>query len=500
MRRAVSVSASWALRYTVAMAATLTVFVALVHAFAAQRSERAVELVARTQASELLAQLAVQARERSNASFEAWCAQEVASRVAQSDAELGLGIALLGYDGRVRHAAGSLREAKRPLPEAVRIGQESLAVASGRIRAPDSFVVASATAPGGYLQVAVGTRHWAEGLAKLRNLMIAALPIMLLLCGVSGWLLARRSLASVDEITRFAEHVSSASLSDVIPTRGTGDELDRLAHTLNAMLARIHDGMAQMQRFNANAAHELRTPLHRLGGQIDAALSRPRDAEAYRAALLELQEETRALSGAVNALLRLSQVEAGLDPAHTQPVEIAKLLRTQVEFFAPLASERGIALELEEPLPALVVRGDAAWLERLFSNLTDNAIKYSERGDGVRIAAREQAGRALITVADSGPGIAPDELPVLFERFARGAGREDRSGFGLGLALAAEIARAHEGTIEVESELGRGSRFTVALPLFAAPRGEPRPALARRPSRSHQGVLGRSHAGALRRR
>ncbi|HEY8121682.1 MAG TPA: ATP-binding protein [Myxococcota bacterium] len=494
-----SVGARWALRYTLAMAATLAVFAVVIQAVAQQKSDQAAALLARTQATLLLDALEAQAKLGSAAEYERWCAAQIAHRVAQADPELGLGIRLLAFDGRLRHDAGSLRGIAIVLPPDVARGRETLAVFSGEIASSGRYFVASAAAPAGFLQVAVSTRHWVKGLAALRNVMLAAFPLMLLLSGISGFLLARRSLASVDRITRVADHLSSANLHETLPVTGSGDELDRLAVTLNAMLARIRAGVEQMHRFNANAAHELRTPLHRIGSMLDATLAQPRDAAAYRDALLDLRAEVDALGGGVNALLRLAQMEAGLDPAHTGPVELAKLLRTQLEFFAPLAEARGIPLLLLEPLPEASVLGDPSWLERLFSNLLDNALKYSRPGDRVEVGVRRDGERVRIAIADSGPGIAAEDLPHLFERFARGAGHTARGGFGLGLPLAREIARAHDGSLEVESAPLGGSRFTVVLPLLAE--DPARAALSGAPRRrTSQGRIRRPHEGALRRR
>ncbi|MBM4383182.1 MAG: HAMP domain-containing protein [Deltaproteobacteria bacterium] len=436
MQLVLSVGARWALRYTVAMAATLAVFAAVVYGVVSQRSDRAARLVARTQLTELLGALEARAQTGTTAEYEAWCARYLASRVAEADPELGLGIRLLRFDGRLRVDVGVLRGVDIVLPQQVATGRVASEIYAGRLRGAGRYFVASAAAPIGFAQVAVSTRHWADGLAELRNVMLAALPLMLLASGAAGFLLARRSLASVGEIARAAEQLSSANLHDAIPVHGTEDELDRLAVALNAMLARIREGMEHVHRFNANAAHELRTPLQRIGSRLDAALAQAPDAEAQRAVLLELREEIAALGGALNALLRLAQVESGLDPAHTAPVELAKLLRTQAEFFAPLAEQRTIALVLVEPLPEAVVRGDASWLERLFSNLLDNALKYSRPGDRVELSARVAGGSVTVTIVDSGPGIAPEDLARLWDRFARGAAQTGRGGFGLGLALA----------------------------------------------------------------
>ncbi len=500
MRLKLSVGARWALRYTLAMAATLAVFAVVIQTVAQQKSDQAAALIARTQAAELLDTLEMQARVGSPAEYEAWCAVHVARRVAQADPELGLGIRLLAFDGRTRHQAGSLRDVAVVLPPEVARGGVPLAVTSGRLSATGRYFVGSAAAPAGFLQVAVSTRHWEKGLAALRNVMLAAFPLMLLLSGITGFLLARRSLASVDQITRIADHLSSANLHETIPVTGSGDELDRLAATLNAMLGRIRAGVDQMHRFNANAAHELRTPLHRIGSMLDSALAQPRDAAAYRDALLDLRRELNSLGGGVNALLRLAQMEAGLDPAHTNSVDLAKLLRTQVEFFAPLAEQRDIPLVLIEPLPELAVRGDASWLERLFSNLLDNALKYCRAGDRVEISMRRERDAVRVTVADTGPGIAADELPHLFERFARGAGHAERGGFGLGLPLALEIAHAHGGELEVANEPARGARFMVVLPVLEGHEARREPQRAAQKRRSSHGHRGRPHEGALRRR
>ena len=487
MQLNLSIGARWALRYTVAMAATLAVFAAVVYGVVAERADRAARLVARTQLTELLGALEARAQTGTTAEYEAWCERYLASRVSEADPELGLGIRLLRFDGRLRAHVGVLRGVDVVLPPEVAKGRAASEIYAGKLRGAGRYFVASAAAPLGFVQVAVSTRHWTDGLVELRNVMLAALPLMLIASGVAGFLLARRSLAAVGEIARAAEHLSSANLHEAIPVHGTGDELDRLAVALNAMLARIREGVEHVHRFNANAAHELRTPLQRIGSRLDAALAQVLDAEAQRAVLLDLREEVAALGGALNALLRLAQVESGLDPAHAAPVDLAKLLRTQAEFFAPLAEEREIALVLVEPLPEAVVRGDASWLERLFSNLLDNAVKYSRAGDRVELSARIESGLVAVTIADSGPGIAREDLARLWDRFARGAAQTGRGGFGLGLPLAREIARAHDGDVTAESEPGRGARFTVALPLFTSHRVR-----HARPSerRTSQGKLG----------
>jgi signal transduction histidine kinase len=230
------------------------------------------------------------------------------------------------------------------------------------------------------------------------------------------------------------------------------------------MMARIREGVDRMHRFNANAAHELRTPLSRMCSRIESVLQRPRRDDEYRDALQQVLREAHELATGVNAMLRLSESESGLSLEQKRSVELRPLLETLVEFFEPLADERGIAIEAG-PIPSVAVDGDGAWLRQLFSNLVDNAVKYCNSGDRIQIEARRAGGEVCVRVTDDGPGIAADELPEVFERFERGGRQQGRPGFGLGLPLAREIARAHGGRIEVASELGKGTRFSVWLPL-----------------------------------
>jgi two-component system OmpR family sensor kinase len=327
-------------------------------------------------------------------------------------------------------------------------------------------VVSIVAAPGGFLQVAIDTRRYAENVAFVREVIQIALPLTIVFTAGVGWLLARGALAPIQRINQAARRISGSNLDESIPTSGSGDELDQLAATLNAMMARIREGVERMRRFNSNAAHELRTPLSRICARIESILQRPRRDDEYREALERLLAEAHELAAGVNAMLRLSQSESGLSREQRRPVALGPLLEELVEFFRPLAEERGISIELG-PLPALAVEGDGSWLRQLFSNLVDNAVKYGEPGNHVRIELRRAADDACVSVADDGPGIPAEELPEIFERFERGAGQQGRPGFGLGLPLAREIARAHGGRIEVSSKPGRGSTFSVWLPVPA---------------------------------
>jgi signal transduction histidine kinase len=319
-------------------------------------------------------------------------------------------------------------------------------------------------APGGFLQVAIDTKRYAENLAHVRDVLLVSFPVMLLFTGGLGWLLARGSLGAIAEITGAAQRISGSNLRESIPTSGSGDELDELARTLNAMMQRIREGVDRMHRFNANAAHEIRTPLSTICGQIEVALQEARSPEEYRQVLERVLKQAHHLAGGVNAMLRLSRSEAGLDPDHVERVAVAPLLATVLEFFEPAASERDIVLEAGE-VPDAMVRGDGSWLVQLFSNLLDNAVKYCGSGDRIGVAGEVRGRWLLVRVTDTGPGIPPGDLAGLFERFERGSHHRSRPGFGLGLPIAQEIARAHGGRVEAESRPGGGAAFGVWLPL-----------------------------------
>jgi two-component system OmpR family sensor kinase len=229
------------------------------------------------------------------------------------------------------------------------------------------------------------------------------------------------------------------------------------------MLDRIRQGVARMQRFNANAAHQLRTPLATLRSEVDVTLERPRTPEAYRDALSDVRETSTRMTEAIEAMLRLSRTEAGLDPERRERVDLGTLLAEVAEFFQPLADERGIDFACSD-LPPCGVMGEASWLNHLFANLLSNALHYTDAGDRVEIDVAVGTDGVVVRIVDDGPGIAADEIAPLFERFARGPVGE-RSGFGLGLPIASEIAKAHGGRIDVESVVGEGTTFRVWLPL-----------------------------------
>jgi two-component system heavy metal sensor histidine kinase CusS len=270
-------------------------------------------------------------------------------------------------------------------------------------------------------------------------------------------------LRPIADMTRTARRISASQLDETIPRTGSGDELDQLAATLNDMLDRVRDGVERVKRFSVDAAHQLRTPLTAMQNEIEVTLTKERSQGEYRVVLADMLVQVGTLSETVDGMLRLAQSEGGLDPAHRKRVEVDPLVEEVVEFFVALAEERGIELSVVSESKAAVI-GDPTWLHQLFANILHNALKYTPQGGRVEVAATATDNEVWIAVRDDGAGLTEEDRARVFASFERGSASSAGDGMGLGLALAREIARAHRGAIDVESEPGTGSTFTVRLP------------------------------------
>jgi len=314
------------------------------------------------------------------------------------------------------------------------------------------------------VQVAISLRRTRQTLARYVETLLVLIPLGVTLLAAGGWGLARRALRPVDRMSQSALRISAEDLSRRLERRGTGDEIDRLADTLNAMLARLQAAFGEMQRFAADAAHELRTPLTALKGGIEVALRAERSAEEYRRVLASSIEEVDQLIRLAEDLLLLSRSSAGFT-AVRRSVDLEPLCLEAFEVGVRLAKAKGVMVRMGATTP-VVVQGDAAALRRALRNLVDNAVKYTPAGGSVVISLERTPEGAALVVEDTGIGIAAADVQRVFEPFVRlDAGRSrDTGGSGLGLAIARSIALAHGGTLEVESRPAAGSRFTIRLP------------------------------------
>jgi signal transduction histidine kinase len=316
----------------------------------------------------------------------------------------------------------------------------------------------------GHLVVGQSIDAIERALHNLYLTLLWAAPLTLLVAGVAGYALARLAMRPVDRMTRFAQSLGAGDLSRRLDDRGPDDELGRLARTLDAMLARLETSFARERRFVADAAHELRTPLTALKGRLDVVRQRERDAAAYRAAIDGIEPEVERLIRLVRDLLLLARLETETAPWDEAPVDVSQLCERIAEQMRPLAAERGLTLALDVA-PGLTVSGSFDHLLRALINLLDNAIKYADSPGQVTIGAHCWDGQICLQVSNDGRTLDSTVIARLGDRFLRT--QDDRSretgGVGLGLAITAEIARRHRGSLALAPRPGGGTVATIVL-------------------------------------
>lgn len=315
------------------------------------------------------------------------------------------------------------------------------------------------------LQVAAPWDPVEDLLARLLTGLMLACLLFLLLSGVGSWLLVGRALRPIDRIVTEAEGLTADRLRPVLLSRRalSDNEIGHLVAALNGMLARLSAAFTSQRQFTADASHELRTPLTILRGEFEVALSRERAASEYRRTLQSGLEEVQRMTRIVESLSFLARGDAGPARPHV-PLSLGAVASEVTAAMERRAKEKGLRLTLEAEGEA-VVGGDGDALRRMVQNLVENALAYTASGGEVRVSLDAAGGKCRLCVADTGVGIAPDDLPHIFDRFFRGdKSRANTGGSGLGLSIVQSIVAAHGGQIEAESEPGRGSRFTVTLP------------------------------------
>ncbi len=306
-------------------------------------------------------------------------------------------------------------------------------------------------------------------LREYRSIYLFSVPLILAVSVPVGWFLAGRALRPFEQIAKTAEQITSTNLSTRIVSRHAEEEVQRLVQAFNAMVGRLNESFQQMRKFNADAAHELRTPLAILQGENEIALRSPGVPEEIQSVLTSNLEELGRLTRMVNDMLTLAEADAGGQVLNLKPVRLVPLLGDLVEQMRVLALDRNISLSLLES-PDVVVEADSLWLSRALLNLLDNAIKYSKDNGKIEVWVREDHNSACLGIRDDGIGIAPEDLPHIFDRLYRADPARTRSsgGAGLGLALVKWIVEVHRGQVSVRSEVDKGTVFEVTLPIEPA--------------------------------
>lgn len=309
-----------------------------------------------------------------------------------------------------------------------------------------------------------------QNLDLLENILYVLVPATLILAGLGGWFLARRSLQPVAVMSARAQQINAENLDERLPIGNPRDELGRLATAFNELLARLGSSFSQQRQFMADASHELRTPLSVIRTTSAVTLEREdRAKNEYKAAVTIIEQQARRLSRIVEDMFLLARADAGHPSLQITRFYLDEVV-TEITWAASvLASQKNVHLAIPSP-PEAPFQGDEGLLRQMMWNLLDNAIKYTPRGGAVRVALAVLDTEYVVTVADTGTGMPAEVQPRIFERFYRAdkarstQGSMSEGGAGLGLPIARWIAQAHRGRLDLQHSSKRGSIFVVVLP------------------------------------
>jgi len=328
-------------------------------------------------------------------------------------------------------------------------------------------VVYALLGPGLIIHLGLSMDDLTRFIEAFQRIFVATMAALFALAVAIGWFMARRALAGVETVTRTARWISDGRLAERVPLGKGGDEIDQLAVTFNGMLDRIQGLVNGIKEMTDNIAHDLKSPITRIRGQAEIALTGGASRAELETMASSAVEECDRLLEMINTMLFISRTDAGVTQPDLKEIDIAAVVRDACGLFQSLAEEKKIALTWDAPEHFELI-GDIRLIQRMLANLLDNAIKYTPAGGRVKVELRLNPDRALsIAVRDSGVGISVKDLPQIFERFYRGDPSRSQAGAGLGLSFARAVARAHGGDITVESSPD-GSTFTVSIPTAPA--------------------------------
>lgn len=310
----------------------------------------------------------------------------------------------------------------------------------------------------------ISMTEYGQALGNLPILFGSALPLLAVLAALGGFRITRQAFRPVTQMAETARAIGTGSdLSQRIETDGRGDELNQLGDTMNEMLARLQASFEAERQFSSDVSHELRTPIAVIRSQCEFALSGQAGEEEKREAFEAVLKQSERMNSIVSQLLLLSRAENGKFVPEREPVELNVLCETVCEELEAMAAERQV--ELAWNTEKLQITGDETLLIRMVNNLVSNAIRYNRPGGSAEVSLRKRGKYAVLTVRDTGIGIRREDLGQIFNRFYRADRSRSSEGTGLGLSMAAWIARVHGGSIRAESVYGEGSVFTAELPI-----------------------------------
>jgi signal transduction histidine kinase len=317
-----------------------------------------------------------------------------------------------------------------------------------------------------YIVLAAGPASLVSlALRNLRLILFVLLPLTILLAGIPGLFLVKLTLKPVDRMIDTLRQITAENLKLKIHLPDTKDEVKRLADTFNDMIGRLDRSFSSQQRFIQDVSHELKVPLAILREELTSVLAKPCSQEEYSAVARKALKELDNSSKAIENFIALSRLEDSDILLEIRKVNMTRLIEDVVDEMRAFASQKAITVSssLQEDV---VLDGDEEQLRRLLINLIDNAVKYTLRNGKIAIMLHKEGGNAAIVVSDTGIGMPEDEIPYIFDRFYKIEKTRPDDGFGIGLSIAKSIVSAHKGVVRVESELGKGSTFTVSLPIL----------------------------------
>ena len=339
---------------------------------------------------------------------------------------------------------------------------------------PFRFLSQSLTVRGRHFIVQTGlpTHEMLQTLVLFRRYLAFFAPLILLAASGLGYWVSERALSPVDALTRSARAIGGTNLSSRLEQLNTGDELQRLSDTLNEMLGRIEAAFLRVTQFTADASHELRTPISLMRTESEIALRKSRSEVEYRDALSHILVEAERTTTLIEKLLSLARADSGTAALEIRPFDLRETALKVANEWRTVADSKTLCFTEGITPDEVPIEGDETVLHQLLNILLDNAVKYTPAPGKIDLSLDQTDKAAVLTVADSGIGIADEDQPKIFERFYRAdkARSREMGGVGLGLAIAFWIVEQHHGSIEVQSSSGEGSTFVVKLPLQNASR------------------------------
>jgi heavy metal sensor kinase len=314
------------------------------------------------------------------------------------------------------------------------------------------------------LQTGIAMEFQSRFLNAFKRVFMVAMGFIIAFSAVSGWFLVRKALSRVNTITRTARSITGSSLEKRVPVTGSKDELDHLADTFNQMLDRIQSLVSGIREMGDNMAHDLKSPVTRIRGVAEMTLTQGEHLDDFHAMAANTIEESDRLLSMIDTMLVISRTQAGEGDFQFETVDLTRMVQDACDLFVPVAEDRQIefSCQIQETCH---VQADIRMLQRAFSNLVDNALKYTDHGGKVTVRVEKKSDTIVeIRVMDTGPGIHSQFHERIFERFFRAESSRTSPGTGLGLSFARAIVREHGGDIQVHSTPDTGSVFTLSLP------------------------------------